>query len=125
REAGRVSFFDWRVRILGEADRNSVLCASSINMGFAWAMAALAAKLFLRGLGMQHHGIAHDGVFETLLLVGMARDANLAADIVGGTRASIAAGLLGCIACRASMRTEQDDKCKAQRYKRTSWAWAH
>jgi hypothetical protein len=37
---------------------------------------------------MGHHGIAHDGVFEALLLVGMACDANFTADVVRRTRAS-------------------------------------
>jgi hypothetical protein len=51
-------------------------------MGFAGPMASLAAKLFLRGLGMHHHGVAHDGVLKALLLIGVASDAYLAADVV-------------------------------------------
>jgi len=82
RQAGSVPFVDRGVRVLGKPNCDGVFPTSGVNMGFAGPVASLAAKLFLRGLGMHHHGVAHDGVLKALLLIGVASDAYLAADVV-------------------------------------------
>src|SRR5262249_17243880 len=90
------------------------LPTTSINVGLARSMARFAAKLFLRGPGMHHHGVAHGGVFKALLLVGVARHANLAADVVRGTRVSVTDRLFGCVARENPIRTGQDCECDAE-----------
>ena len=45
REAGGVPFFDRRVRIVGEANRDGVFPTSGVHMGFARSVTSLAAKL--------------------------------------------------------------------------------
>src|SRR5262249_15642513 len=89
RKAGSIPFVDWRVRILGKPNWDGVLSTTSINVCLARPVTRFAAKLFLRSFGMHQHGVAHDGVFETLLLVRMAGSAHLTPYIVGGSRVRV------------------------------------
>jgi hypothetical protein len=99
-KAGGVSFLHRSIRIFGEADWDRVFSASCVDMGLSGTMTGFAAKLFLRGLRMHHHGVPHDGVFEALLLVRMARNTNFGADVFRGTGLSVATGgASSCLRC--------------------------
>ena len=80
-QASRISFLHRSVGILGEADRNRILAAPCLHVSLTRSVTTLAPKLFQFGLGMCH-GVAHDGVNEALLLVGMAGHANFFADVI-------------------------------------------
>ena len=126
-QASRISFLDRRVGILGEADRNRVLAAPGLHVGLARSVTSFAAKLLQRSFGMRH-GVAHDGVNKTLLLVGMAGHANLGADVIAlglGRRlwrrmeALRSAGLpLSCAALRETVMAAAHASAKINRIRR-------
>ncbi len=80
-ETGRIALFNRSGGILGEADGNRVLAAAGLHVGPAGSVTGFAAQLLLGSFGVGH-GIAHDGVDETLLLVGVAGHAHLGADVI-------------------------------------------
>jgi hypothetical protein len=80
-QASRIPLLHRSVGILGEADRNRVLAAPRFHVSLARSVTTFTAKFLQGSLGMRH-GVAHNSVNEALLLVGVASNAHLCADVV-------------------------------------------
>lgn len=81
-QAGGVLLGNGVIGILAEANRNGVLAAACLDMGFARPVTRFAAASLQRSPGIPQHDLAHDGVFEAMLLILVAGYTRFAADVV-------------------------------------------
>jgi len=97
-------------RILPETNGNGVLAAAGLDVGAAGAVAGLTAASFFKGVWIAKHDLAHDRVLEAPILILVAADASIAADVVarrplwsGGLRLILSRSCLGLCGCGVRM----------------------
>src|SRR6266404_1897482 len=73
-------------RILAEANRDGLFTAAGFHVGAARSVASFATAGFLGSVGIAQHYFAHYGVLEAAVLIVMAGDAGVAADVVAVRR---------------------------------------
>src|SRR5262249_43357696 len=77
-----VLFSDGVRRILPKPNGNGVFSPAGLDVGASRTMASLAASRLFGRTRLEEHGFAHDGVFEAAMLIVVAADAGVAADVI-------------------------------------------